>query len=229
MQNNNKKDVLYAGFAVRLSAYVLDWIIIGALLLIVKIPKLIMYIENPESIIFKPILFSFSASDILIYLLGLGYFVAMTYLYGATLGKKVFNLSVIKSNQDKLTLIDVIYRESIGRYLSSILCLGYIIIMADSKKRSFHDMLCDTIVVYNFEKKKSKYENRQIEAIKNKLNESKDNLNDEPINKNDKLVLEKHTEEVKAEEVSLNEIIDEDNSVENINKIEDNLNDKKEN
>ena len=60
-----------------------------------------------------------------------------------------------KENINGLTLLNVIYRESIGRYLSKILLFaGYIAVGIDSKKRGFHDMLCDTRVVYdnNFQK-----------------------------------------------------------------------------
>jgi hypothetical protein len=43
----------------------------------------------------------------------------------------------------------VIYRETIGKYLSAVfLYLGYIMAGIDREKRAFHDMLADTRVVY---------------------------------------------------------------------------------
>ena len=76
----------------------------------------------------------------------------MTYFCGATLGKKALKIKVIKQNREKLSLVDVIYRESIGRYLSGlIIFIGYIMIAVDSKKRGLHDILCDTFVIYNFD------------------------------------------------------------------------------
>ena len=60
-------------------------------------------------------------------------------------------IKVCKEHEEKLPIIDVIYRETIGRYLSGlILCIGYILIAFDNRKRALHDMLCDTVVIYNF-------------------------------------------------------------------------------
>ena len=152
MLKQNKEDIVYAGFFVRLSAYIIDCIIVGIALLIIRIPKLIIYMMNPDIFFVKPILFKFSIFDIVIYLLGLTYFVLMTYYCGGTLGKKLFRLKVCKTTDKKLSLFTVIYRESIGRYLSGlILFIGYIMIGIDSKKRALHDILCDTLVVYNIE------------------------------------------------------------------------------
>lgn len=152
MLKQNKEDIVYAGFFVRLSAYIIDCIIVGIALLIIRIPKFIIYIMNPDIFFVKPILFKFSIFDIVIYLLGLTYFVLMTYYCGGTLGKKLFKLKVCKTTDEKLSLFTVIYRESIGRYLSAlILFIGYIMIGIDSKKRGLHDILSDTLVVYNIE------------------------------------------------------------------------------
>lgn len=152
MLKQNKEDIVYAGFFVRLSAYIIDCIIVGIALLVIRIPKLIIYFMNPNGFLIKPMLFEFSIFDIVIYLFGLTYFVLMTYYYGATLGKKLFKLKVCNNADEKLSLVTIIYRESIGRYLSGfILFIGYIMIGLDSKKRALHDMLSDTLVVYNIQ------------------------------------------------------------------------------
>lgn len=152
MLKQNKEDIVYAGFFVRLSAYIIDCIIVGIALLILRIPKFFVYMMKPELFFVKPILFKFSIFDIVIYILGLTYFVLMTYYCGATLGKKLFKLKVCNNVDEKLSLFTIIYRESIGRYLSGlILFIGYIMIGVDSKKRALHDILSDTLVVYNME------------------------------------------------------------------------------
>lgn len=152
MLKQNKEDILYAGFFVRLSAYIIDCIIVGIALLIIKIPKFFINMMNPDLFLLKPILFQFSIFDILIYLLGLMYFVLMTYYYGGTLGKRLFKIKVCKATEEKLSFFTVIYRESIGRYLSGlILFIGYFMIGLDQKKRALHDILSDTLVVYNIE------------------------------------------------------------------------------
>ena len=60
------------------------------------------------------------------------------------------NLQVISTNEDeKMTLTDAIFRETIGRFLCGVsMSIGYILIGLDSQKRGFHDMLADTRVVY---------------------------------------------------------------------------------
>lgn len=151
MLNQNNENKLYAGFFVRLAAYIIDCILVGLALLVIKIPYLFVWIINPDTFIGKPMLFKFSLIDIILYLLSLVYFVLMTYFFGATLGKKALKIKVIKQNNEKLSLIDVIYRESIGRYLSGlIIFIGYIMIAVDSRKRGLHDILCDTFVIYDF-------------------------------------------------------------------------------
>ena len=151
MLNQNNENTLYAGFFVRLAAYIIDCILVGLALLVIKIPYLFVWIINPDTFIGKPMLFKFSLIDIILYLLSLVYFVLMTYFFGATLGKKALKIKVIKQNNEKLSLIDVIYRESIGRYLRGlIIFIGYIMIAVDSRKRGLHDILCDTFVIYDF-------------------------------------------------------------------------------
>lgn len=58
---------------------------------------------------------------------------------------------MISANGEKLTFINVLYRETIGKYLSGIaMFVGYFMIAVDEQKRGLHDILCDTRVIYNF-------------------------------------------------------------------------------
>lgn len=139
----------YAGFFVRLAAYLIDIIVIKFALLIVKFPISLLSFASPFSFLTENILFKFTILDIFFYLLTALYFVLMTYLKGATLGKLLFRLRVVYNGPDEeLTFINVLYRETIGRFLSKILFIGYILIGASSDKRGLHDILCDTNVVY---------------------------------------------------------------------------------
>ena len=159
MQNYNN-DVLYAGFFTRFSAYLIDSIIVGVALMAIELPKFFIGIMKPDIFFIKPLLFKFSLLDIIVYLLSLAYFVLTTYFFGATLGKKLLKIKVCKGDNNKLSFVDVLYRESIGRYLSSIIIfIGYIMIGVDSKKRGLHDILCDTLVVYDFKQNNKNYAN----------------------------------------------------------------------
>jgi uncharacterized RDD family membrane protein YckC len=68
--------------------------------------------------------------------------------FGATPGKMICNLRVVRSDGSKLT-----YGRAIGRHFAKIisqmvLLLGYIMAAFDDQKRGLHDHICDTRVVY---------------------------------------------------------------------------------
>jgi uncharacterized RDD family membrane protein YckC len=137
-----------AGFFVRLAAYLIDLTITGVVLMIVGIPVFFIRLGNPDFILFRPILFRFNLYDIISYLAVAAYFIMLTYYAGSTLGKKAMNLKVVSTDDAPLTFINVLYRETIGRYLSSLLFIGYFMIGASNEKRGLHDILCNTKVVY---------------------------------------------------------------------------------
>lgn len=158
MQNNEytteeiitiEPELNYAGFLPRLVAFAIDNLLIAIVLLFVKIPLGIATLISGANMLTKPVLFEFSTLDIIFYLLGVLYFVIATYNTGTTFGKWLLKLKVVSSNNTKLSFLDLLYRETIGRYLSSIIFIGYIIIPFDSEKRGLHDHLCDTRVIYN--------------------------------------------------------------------------------
>ena len=155
----------YAGFWVRLSAYVIDSVVVFTGLLIVRLIFAGISLAGGDAITGTDILFHYSLKDIVLYGLKVLYFIAFTYLTGTTLGKKAMNLRVVSSNpEEKLTLLNVVYRETVGRFLCSLpVNIGYIVAGIDSEKRGFHDMLCDTRVVYQ------KKELQKTEPIQNSV------------------------------------------------------------
>lgn len=149
MQNSAENRV-YAGFFVRLAAYLVDLFIVGFGLLLVKIPMWGIFVGFSSDIISRDFIFSYSFMDVVCYLLSAAYFSLMTYTSGSTIGKKLFHLKVISSEERELTLFEVVFRETVGRFLSSfILNAGYIILVADKEKRGLHDRLSDTLVIYS--------------------------------------------------------------------------------
>lgn len=137
-----------AGFFVRLAAYLLDLLIAGLMVGLIALPMGIARLSEVENPLFASILFRFSAYDILLYLAGVAYFVLMTYYTGTTLGKRAMNLRVVSEDSTRLTFINVLYRETIGRFLSSLLYIGYLMTGATQQKTALHDILCNTRVVY---------------------------------------------------------------------------------
>ena len=144
------KEVVYAGFWVRLAAYLIDSLIVFVGLLVVRLGLSGVSLLLEGTFLGGNILFHYTLKDIVLYIAEALYFVLFTYYTGTTLGKKALNLCVVSANEDeKLTLLNVVYRETIGRFLSGfIVSIGYILIGLDKEKRGLPDILCDTRVVY---------------------------------------------------------------------------------
>ena len=150
MQNSySSRDTEYTGFWVRLAAYVIDSIIVFFGLLFVRLFLSGIMSVLSDTWIGGNILFHYTLKDILLYGFQVLYFILCTYLTGTTLGKRAMNLRVVSADGQKLTILNVVYRETIGRFLCSIsVGIGYIIAGVDREKRGLHDILCDTRVIY---------------------------------------------------------------------------------
>lgn len=154
IMQNRPDNRIYAGFFVRLAAYIVDTVIVWAAMLIVRIPVWVTTISSPDNFLVKDFIFQYSIKDILFYIMQAAYFVMLTYFTGSTLGKKLFQIRVVSAEDRKMTFFEVTFRETVGRFLSAlILSIGYIMIAIDKKKRGLHDILSDTNVVYYHEKK----------------------------------------------------------------------------
>ena len=88
------------------------------------------------------VLFHYTLKDIILYVFHVLYFILCTYLTGTTLGKRAMNLRVVSADWgQRLSLLDVVYRETVGRFLCSLsIGIGYIIVGFDGEKRGIHDM-----------------------------------------------------------------------------------------
>lgn len=80
------------------------------------------------------------------------YFIVMHAQFGATVGKKVFHIHVENGAGEKISWLGAIVR-----YLASIITqltlmfygLGYLIVFIDPKRRTVHDFIANTRVVYD--------------------------------------------------------------------------------
>lgn len=153
MQNRSDNRI-YAGFFVRLAAYLTDIIIVWCAMLVIRIPVWVTTVTSPNNFFVRDFIFQYSIKDILFYLMQAAYFILLTYFTGSTLGKKIFQIRVVSTEERKMTFFEVVFRETVGRFLSAlILSIGYIMIAVDKQKRGLHDILSDTNVVYYHEKK----------------------------------------------------------------------------
>lgn len=137
----------YAGFALRAAAYLVDLFLVTLVLLPVRLAFFILNSVWQNSILNATVLFQHNICSIFCFLMTALYFVLTTYLTGQTVGKRIFKIRVVPAEGERLELMNVIYRETVGRYLSSLLLIGYLMALVEEEKKSLHDWLCDTRVV----------------------------------------------------------------------------------
>ncbi|WP_153721496.1 RDD family protein [Sporosarcina cascadiensis] len=142
----------YAGFWIRLWAFLIDFLMVSAIsgIFIKPIFRLL------DAGITKPFAFLFSPYKIAALLLLLLYFILMTKWAGQTVGKMIMGIRVVKLNGEKLDWNTVLFREGIGRFISQMLWIPYLLVLFTPHKNALHDIFADTAVVHErlFEEKK---------------------------------------------------------------------------
>ena len=149
MQNHNERS--YAGAAVRICAYLIDQFIVLMVIGVVAGLLGALKLLGLDVILDKEVLFTYTVSAIIYYIVRKLYYIAFTYTSGQTVGKKIFRIKVVNDDMSKASFWRVVYRETIGRFLAEVYIfgfIGYFIILLDDKKRGIHDRLSDTRVVY---------------------------------------------------------------------------------
>ncbi len=121
----------YASFWRRFAAAFIDGLIIGVL------PNVVVNTGNG------------TMANPLSFIIGIAYFVWMNGMYGATVGKMVMKIKIVKENGSKIT-----YADAALRYFASILSaiallIGYLWMLWDPKKQTWHDKIAHTVVVKN--------------------------------------------------------------------------------
>lgn len=135
-------DYVFAGFWIRLFAYLVDLLIVQALVGILIKPifalgGISMLGNNPLT------LFGFLQLLILV-----GYFMLTTkYTNGQTVGKMIFGIRVVCFKEENLSWQTVLIREGVGRYIGKTVAVIYLVAAFQSKKQHLIDLLCDTSVV----------------------------------------------------------------------------------
>lgn len=138
-ENTRERDYAfaYAGFFIRMLAFIIDMVVAGAIYTIVK-----TFLPTDIEIL------SFKLGEILKSLITLAYFSLMTFFTnGRTLGKMILGLRTISLTSDKLSLSQVLLREIAGRYVTNKFKILYIIVGLSPKKQGLFDVLLDTTVV----------------------------------------------------------------------------------
>ncbi|MBI5019085.1 RDD family protein [Candidatus Gottesmanbacteria bacterium] len=120
----------YGGFWKRLLAYAIDT------LLIYIVFWLIPGVDMEDTWV-----------NVAMFVAWTAYFVWMVGTYGATIGKMVLKLKIVKENGKRVSYSDALLRE-LASYLSLfVLGIGFLSIGWDPRKQGWHDKIAKTIVV----------------------------------------------------------------------------------
>ena len=134
----------FAGFWTRFWAYTIDLIVLFAIsgIFIKPIFRAVgLEISNPIFLFFSP----YKITILVILLL---YFTLMTKYFQQTVGKMVMGIKVVSQQGKTLTWGNLIFREVIGRFISKLLVLPYLLVVFMPKKEALHDIFADTYVVH---------------------------------------------------------------------------------
>jgi uncharacterized RDD family membrane protein YckC len=121
----------YAGFWIRVAAYIIDGIILG-------IAQVLIGLILPEIV-----------ASLVSIAVGVAYFCGMECSENqATLGKMAVGIKVGDARGEQLS-----FPNALGRYFAKILsalilCIGFMMVGWDDKKQGLHDKLADTYVFY---------------------------------------------------------------------------------
>ena len=148
----------YAGFWMRFVAYLIDMIVIYAISSLLNTFSFGLLNKRLDF----PILGEESLSYVIVMF---AYFISMTYFFSQTLGKMIMKIKVETNKGDKLGLIDIVYRELVGRLLTIfLLYIPYLAVAFTNKKKGLHDYIADTVVVKEDFSKLRRQMNEKLES-----------------------------------------------------------------
>lgn len=123
-----------ATFWERLGAHIIDALIL--------IPIFITL-----SFLFKMMSFNIWITEALLFSLRILYHAVFLWKFAATPGKKLLHVKVVTDHYTSIGFGQALFRESIGKLLSTIFSLGYLWILINKKKQAWHDSMAKTYVV----------------------------------------------------------------------------------
>lgn len=143
----NTGEFRYGGFWIRVASTFIDGLILmvfNFLLLVVAAGQTagqVIGIEERTGSMFV-------VAQLVGFVVGVAYETVLIGRFGATLGKMACGLRVVNPEGGNIS-----YARAFGRYLAKVLgiltlYIGYIIAAFDGEKRSLHDRICNTRVVY---------------------------------------------------------------------------------
>lgn len=149
----------YAGFVTRLLAFAIDQLIIGsAVALVVLLAEFVTSAFGVNAwfgtgeLSGKIVTALVVSTSVLIFLM---YDLLFWMLAGQTPGKRFLGVLIVRTDGKRLRWGNAI-RRKIGYWISAILFLGFLWVIVDDKRQSWHDHLAGTLVIYSWPKQGSK-------------------------------------------------------------------------
>ena len=136
----------YAGFWVRVLAYLIDSVLLitvqTALTLLINLTIGMLGIVTEGDPAINTIIWLFGA------VLSISYAVFFTGYCGQTPGKMALRIKVIRTDGSPINYGRAALREVLGKFISSILLgIGYLMVAFDNRKQGLHDKIADTYVI----------------------------------------------------------------------------------
>jgi predicted Zn finger-like uncharacterized protein len=136
----------YAGFWVRVLAYLIDSVLLitvqTALTLLINLTIGMLGIATEGDPAINTIIWLFGA------VLSISYAVFFTGYCGQTPGKMALRIKVIRTDGSPINYGRAALREVLGKFISSILLgIGYLMVAFDNRKQGLHDKIADTYVI----------------------------------------------------------------------------------
>ena len=135
----------YAGFWIRFVAYFVDYLILyvtGLLMMLLPVFSGLASGEPDAASLWVSLMTGFFN-----FALNLAYYTVFIGRFGATPGKLIVGLRVVRADGGRVTYLRALGRCFAMMLSAMILFIGYIMAAFDDEKRALHDRICDTRVV----------------------------------------------------------------------------------
>lgn len=144
------QDVEYAGFLIRVLAYLMDQVMVWLTLVMLGLigyiaietgAFLVGFSSEELRLMFSPLIFTCCLATYAIY------YTFYHGYYGQTLGKILLGLKVIRTNGEDLSY-SVAFKRFLGYFASSFFFgFGYLMPIFTKRRQALHDKIADTVVI----------------------------------------------------------------------------------
>jgi uncharacterized RDD family membrane protein YckC len=143
----------YAGFVTRLIGWIIDQLILAAVISIAVASVSFLLRAFPinawlggDEFVTRITIFVGIA---LVLAIPVIYNIGFWLLAGQTLGKWVMGVRIVRTDGERVRLGNCVRRQ-IGYVFSAFLFVGYLLILVDNRRQGLHDKLAGTFVVYTW-------------------------------------------------------------------------------